>query len=471
MKNLIILCGGSGTRLWPLSREINPKQFLNLVDENMSMFQLTYKRGLSFKPDRVICICNSLHSTLLNKQLEQVKDNKIEHIIVEEPFAKNTCAAISIATILSNMDDILLVISSDHIWDENKFNDMIETGLKLCENEIVFFGIKPTFPETGYGYIKYDNNNNVIEFVEKPNIEIAKKYINSGNYLWNSGNFMFKQQVMTNELKKHSINIYDNVLITLHNSTNNNNVIILNKEYFNEVISESIDYSIMEKYKKGKVVIYNGKWSDIGSFKSLYDFYYEKNPDKNIINLGQNCNNHVFIDSENILLVNNNNDKVITTLGLDNIIIINTNDSLLVANKDKCQDVKKIIKHLSINNNKLLITDKICYRPWGYYEIIEGSDDSGYKVKRIIIYPNKRLSLQSHNFRSEHWVIISGEANVQIGKLFFKGTKNSYFYIPTNEIHRIENIGTENIVLIETQVGTYLGEDDIIRYDDDYGRI
>ncbi len=463
MINVVIMCGGSGTRLWPLSREKLPKQFLNLTQKEFTMFQLTCLRVQDLVYKNLIIICNEQHMFIAKQQIEELEINNYK--IIAEPFGKNTCAAITTACLLSDPTYNLLVMSSDHMWNDSKFIECVNKGLDFINNGIVVFGIKPTYPETGYGYLQTENND-LIKFVEKPDKDTAETYLKNGNYLWNSGNFLFSNEIMTNELKKNATDIYNSVLMTINNSGNNiflKKEIILNKDYFTNVRDESIDYAVMEYHKTGKIVMYDGLWSDIGSFKSLHDFL-AKDENENVIDGDIKC-----IDTTNSLIKSEN--RLVTTLGINNLIVIDTRDTLFIADKERSQDVKLFVKELKEENRCETKIHAKAFRPWGWYINIDGDDNSGSKVKRIGVYPGKRLSLQSHDRRSEHWVIVKGQAKVQVGQDFHILHPNQSIYIPIGVLHRMENIGEEMVEFIETQIGDYLGEDDIIRYEDDFGRV
>lgn len=461
MLNVVIMCGGNGTRLWPLSREKLPKQFLKLTSKEFTMFQLTCLRVKNLKYNKLVVICNEQHMFLAKQQLEDL--NIENYQLIGEPFGKNTCAAIATACKVSDNDSNLLVMSSDHIWDDNKFIESVNNGLKLVNQGIVVFGIKPSYAETGYGYFNFDDSN-LIKFVEKPDIIKAKEYLKSGDYLWNSGNFLFSKKMMTNELKSHANDIFKAVSETLDKSGNLNNLEIkLNKDHFKNVRDESIDYAVMENHKTGKVVSYDGYWSDIGSFKSLHD-HLPKDNKGNVLDGDVRC-----IDTTNSLIQSEN--KLVTTLGVDNLVVIDTRDTLFIADKERSQDVKLFVKDLKKDNRDETKVHAKAFRPWGWYINIDGNDHSGSKVKRIGVYPGKRLSLQSHKQRSEHWVVVKGKAKVQVGEDFHLLHANQSVYIPIGVLHRIENVGDEMVEFIETQIGDYLGEDDIVRYEDDFGRI
>lgn len=336
MLNIVILCGGNGTRLWPLSRKSLPKQFLKLLSDDYTMFQLTLNRIKTLQYNKIYIISNLSHTNIIQNQINEI-DLK-NYIIISEPTQKNTCAAIATVCHIIPDNENILIMSSDHLWDDDKFVICVNKGLDLVNQGIIFFGVKPTYAETGYGYIKYENNN-LIEFKEKPNKIIAKEYINKG-YLWNSGNFLFNCKIMKNELIVNAKDIFDNTKITIDNSIKNNNQIILNNNLFSNIRDESIDYAVMENYKFGKIIIYDGIWNDIGSFNSVYDISTKN--ESNVIK-----GNVKTLNTTNSLI--NTNDKLIVTIGVDNLVIINTEDAIMVCNKNNCQDIKKIVNQL--NNN------------------------------------------------------------------------------------------------------------------------
>lgn len=458
MLNILIMCGGSGTRLWPLSRDSLPKQFLNITDEKLTMFQLTCLRAKKINFNKLFVICNNKHIFLAKQQLD---DLSIENYkIIGEPFGKNTAAVIACASLLSNNNDNLLVLSSDHIWNDNIFIDSVKEGLNFCNESIVTFGIVPNYPETGYGYLNYSNND-LIKFIEKPNLEKAKEYLEDGNYLWNSGNFLFNNKIIIDEFLLNAKDIYESVQQVLQKSSIELNEFTLDPIAFENVRSESIDYAIMEMHTNGKVVPYDGLWVDIGSFKSIYSMN-DKDSNKNVLNGDIFC-----IDTTGSYV---KSDKLVATIGIKNLSIIDTPDVLYVGDIDRGQEIKNIVSILKKDNREEVKLHKKSFRPWGWYINIDGNDTNGSKVKRIGVYPGKRLSLQSHERRSEHWVIVKGKAKVQVGKDFHELHKNQSIYIPVGVLHRMENIGNEIVEFIETQIGDYLGEDDIIRYEDDFGR-
>jgi len=469
MENLkiIIMCGGNGTRLWPLSRKLLPKQFLKLTDE-LTMFQVSCKTALALNPKQLIIICNEKHHFIIQDQLSELSiDN---YLIISEPCGKDTCAAIATAVLYTEPTDDLLVMTADHVWDETTFVECVKKGfLNIDESSIGFLGIKPCYPETGYGYIETGQSENnpdlktVLKFKEKPDKEVAEEYVANGNFYWNSGVFLFNNLTMLKELKTYQSEILKNIAETKKHSEIKNKIIKLNNQYWKNITSISIDYAIMENHKNGVLIPYTGYWCDIGSFKALFN-HLEK--DENNCVLGKDTIN---IDSNDCLVMTEN--RLVGLIGCNNLVVIDTRDALLVCNKDKTQDVKKMVSILKKNNSHLPEYHTKVYRPWGWYINVEGTDTGGFKVKRIGVYPGKRLSLQSHYKRSEHWVIVKGKAKVQVGKDFHVLNPNQHIYIPKETLHRMENIGDEVVEFVETQIGEYLGEEDIVRYEDDFGRV
>jgi mannose-1-phosphate guanylyltransferase/mannose-6-phosphate isomerase len=462
MLTVVILCGGNGSRLWPLSNNNLPKQFLDLDNSGKTIYQMTCLRANLLNPSMFMIICNEKHVKLAEQQFLNLELD-CKYIVVVEPFRKNTGPAITCAAILSetyddNDNNNILVMPSDHIFNDDVFSLCVHKGLQLVDKGIVTFGINPSYPETGYGYIEYCDNE-LIKFVEKPNKNVAEKYLADGNYLWNSGVFLFNNKLMIDEIQKYSPDMLNTCRDTLMVSEIINNKLMLCGQRFTKVQDISIDYAIMEHHVDGKVVKYDGYWSDIGSFESLHK------------HLLKDSNNNYVSDNKNIKTMDTtncfikSNDLSVTTLGLDNLIIVNHNNVLMIADKNKSQHIKKIIIDIPKK-----IQNKFD-RPWGNYQNIDGDDYSGYKVKKISVLPGKKLSLQYHHKRSEHWTIIAGKAQVQIGEDQLILHKNQSAFIPLNVLHRIENIGTELLVFIETQVGNYLGEDDIVRIEDDFGRV
>ena len=453
-----VLCGGSGTRLWPLSRELMPKQFVSLVDE--SLFQQTILRNLAFS-DNFCIVTNDKHYFLALDEIEKIKDNinntKFNYIL--ESVSKNTAAALLFVALNANRDDIILALPSDHIIKNTEsYNKAILEAKELAKNDnIVVFGIKPTSPNTGYGYIK--DGKNGIEFFEKPDENKAKEYIESKEYYWNSGMFCFKAGVLIDEFKTYKPDLFSLCNIALDSATKQNNFKLLKKEDCIDIEEISIDYAIMEQSKKLKLVKSDFIWNDVGSFDALKD-EYPKDSNNNISNTEL-----IAIDSTNNFILSN---KFIATIGVDDLIVIDTTDSLLISKAGQSQKVKDIVKILKSNNSPLAQIHSTAYRPWGSYSIL--LDAQNYKIKKIVVKPRKRLSLQKHFHRSEHWVVVSGSAIVTLGEEEFFLKENESTYIQMGQIHRLENPGKIDLVIIEVQVGQYLGEDDIVRLEDDFNR-
>lgn len=470
----VILCGGRGSRLWPMSRESFPKQFLSLlVNEENSLMQKTIKRIANVKYiDNPILICNQEHRFIVKDQLDQIEANPKE--IFLEPCQRNTAPAILIAALYAltnNEDPHLLVLAADHaIKDADLFLDSIENSLGYSEDGyLVTFGIVPTSPETGYGYIKaneyIDPKSNqgakILNFIEKPNENKAKELIKDKRFLWNSGMFCFKASSIIKEFEKYNLKLLNNCKLSLKNSYPDLNFQRLDEKAFYKCEDISIDHAVMEKTKLGIVIPLNTGWSDIGSWKSLKELE-EKNPDGNIIsgNILAKYSKDCYLRSESRLIVG---------LGIENLIVVETNDAVLIANPRYSQDVKKItneLERVGLNEGK---SHKKVFRPWGnYLTITEGET---FQVKKIEVNVGSSLSLQLHNHRSEHWVVVKGIALVEINGKEKLLKENESTYIPSGSKHRLTNPGEIALTIIEVQSGNYLGEDDIIRFEDKYGRL
>jgi len=451
----IILCGGSGTRLWPISRTLMPKQFVKLF-EDKSLFQLTVERNSKVCHSQFI-VSNSEQYFLALDQLEELKQINNKYLL--EPVGRNTAPAIALACLSLDKDEIVLVTPSDHlIKDEVEYAKVLSQAQELAsQDNLVTFGITPSFAETGFGYIEA-NGLDVSAFHEKPNFETATKYVAAGNYYWNSGMFMFKAGVFLDELKKYSSEIYEASLLAFENTSKDELIRIKYEDMFN-IPDDSIDYAVMEKSKKVKVVPSNIDWSDVGSFDALYE-ELEKDANGNTIS-----DKHISIDSKNNLIYTQ--DKYVATIDVEDLIIVDTGDALLVSKKESSQKVKQVVAELK-KTTQLHNIHLTGYRPWGTYTVLE--DALGYKIKRIEVKPGKRLSLQKHFHRNEHWIVVSGTATVTVGKETKLIRPNESTYIKMGEIHRLENEGKIPVVLIEAQVGEYTGEDDIVRIEDDFQR-
>lgn len=439
----IILCGGSGTRLWPISRTLMPKQFVKLFD-NKSLFQLTVDRN-SKVCDSQFVVSNAEQYFLAIDQLEEL--NKTNNKYLLEPVGRNTAPAIALACMALDEEEIVLVTPSDHlIKNETEYQKVIQRAKELASQDfLVTFGIKPTFAETGFGYIEALGED-ARAFHEKPDFDTATKYLEAGNYYWNSGMFMFKAGLFLKELKKYSPEIYNASKIAFENRQQmTNNQLRITHEFMSAITEDSIDYAVMEKSDKVKVVPSDIDWSDVGSFDAL------------AIELPKDENNNLILSN-----------KRVETIDIEDCIIVDTDDALLVCKKGSSQKVKDIVSKLKKENSDLPNTHLTGHRPWGTYTILEGS--IGYKIKRIEVKPAKRLSLQKHKHRNEHWVVVSGSATVTINDKTFTLNQNESTYIKAGDIHRLSNDTDELLVIIEAQVGEYTGEDDIVRIEDDFKR-
>ena len=462
----IILAGGSGTRLWPLSRKIHPKQFISLVNET-SLFQDTLTRLPKEALDPIV-ICNEDHRFLVAEQAREI--NVTLNSIILEPIGRNTAPAIALAAIkvLNDFENpILIVLAADHkIENKSAFHDAIKIAHKLAENnKLVTFGIIPKSAETGYGYIEIEKKDkaeyfDIKSFVEKPNQKNAINFLNSGNYLWNSGMFMFNASIYLSELNKFEPEILTSCKKSLSNEFKDLEFIRIDKKEFCKSPNQSIDYAVMEKTNKAKVVPLDAGWSDVGSWDALMDSKIKDslgNVVEGDVTLDQVKNSYLYSTS-----------RLVAASNIADLIVIDTQDALLVTTRDNSLSIKNIVKKLKKNKRTEIENHRKVYKPWGYYDSI----DTGYnfQVKRILVNPGAKLSLQKHLHRSEHWVVVSGVAKITCGKKIYNLEKNQSTYIPKGEIHRLENIENYPLEIIEVQTGNYLGEDDIIRLKDDYQR-
>ncbi len=451
----IILCGGSGTRLWPISRTLMPKQFVKLFDDK-SLFQLTVDRN-SKVCNKQFIVSNTEQYFLALDQLEESKKTNNKYLL--EPIGRNTAPAIALACMSLNRDDIVLVTPSDHlIKNEEEYLNVLKHAEELAlKDYLVTFGITPDFAETGFGYIEADGEN-VKAFHEKPDKNTAQKYVDAGNYYWNGGMFCFKAGVFLDELEKYSPKIFNTCKKAME-VTISDNMIRITHDNMIMIPEDSVDYAVMEKSNIVKVIASDIEWSDVGSFDALY---HELPKDKNGNTLNKR---HVSIDSKNNLIYGNN--KCIATVDVENLIIVDTGDALLVSKKGSSQKVKQVVQEIK-KTTELHNIHLTGYRPWGSYTVLE--DTLGYKIKRIEVKPGKRLSLQKHYHRNEHWTVVSGTATVTVGNEIKLIRPNESTYIKMGEVHRLENHGKIPIILIEVQIGEYTDEDDIVRLEDDFQR-
>lgn len=457
MTNLI-LCGGSGTRLWPISRSLMPKQFVKFFD-NRSLFQMTVGRNCQLCDNKMI-VSNAEQYFLALDQLEELHQENNFYLL--EPIGRNTAPAIALACMALDPEEIVLVTPSDHlIKNEIEYVKVVKKAQILAsENYLVTFGIQPTFPEIGFGYIEADGDN-VKAFHEKPDIATATMYLGSDHYYWNSGMFCFKVGVFLEELAKYSPVIFNTCRIAYENKLYlQDSQIKIKLDDMLSIPEDSIDYAVMEKSNIVKVLTANIMWSDLGSFDALYE-ELPKDIYGNTIN-----KKHISIDSTKNLVFGN--DRIIATIDIDDLIIVDTGDALLISRKGSSQKVKKVVEALKNGKSELQNIHLTTHRPWGTFTVLENT--SGYKIKRIEVKPGKRLSMQKHFHRNEHWIVVSGTATVIVGNERKLVRPNESTYIKMGEIHRLENEGRIPVILIEAQVGEYTGEDDIIRIEDDFQR-
>ena len=457
----IILCGGNGTRLWPISRTLMPKQFVKLF-EDKSLFQLTVERNATLCQKQFI-VSNEEQYFLALDQLEEIGAMEAQYLL--ESVGRNTAPAIALACMLLDENELVLVSPSDHlIEDESAYAEVLIQAQSLAQDKhLVTFGITPSYAETGFGYIEGGDifqtfARDVKAFHEKPNASTADKYVNAGNYYWNSGMFCFKAGIFLSELQKYAPEIYKNAKKALCGK-NKNQMMRINYQDMLDIPAESIDYAVMEKSNKVKVISSTIGWSDVGSFDALFEAL-PKDENNNTIN-----KKHISIGSKNNLVYGTH--RMITTIDMEECIIVDTGDALLISKKGSSQKVKALVAEIS-KTTELHRTHLKGNRPWGSYTILE--DSEGYKIKRIEVKPHKRLSLQRHKFRNEHWVVVSGLATVTINEKVFLLNENESTYIKAGDIHRLLNDTREPLVIIEVQVGSYTGEDDIERIQDDFER-
>ena len=466
----VIMAGGTGSRLWPMSRELYPKQFLRLYGQR-SMLQETVLRLDDVDAREPVVICNQEHRFLVAEQLRQI--NKLSHNIILEPVGRNTAPAIALAALsaIENGDDpILLVLAADHIINNKlAFHQAIKSAFKFAlQGRLVTFGIVPTGPETGYGYIHRGQEETLDEqiayqvsrFVEKPNKETAESYIASGEYYWNSGMFMFRAKKYLEELEKFRPDILDACKAAIQGCKESDEFIKVDRDLFIACPDESVDYAVMEKTTDAVVVGFDADWSDVGSWSALWEVSPKDNK-------GNVLTGDTFLHNANNCYINTD-EKLIAAIGVDDLVIINTKDAVLVVNKDQVQDVKKVVEYLKANHRSEYKRHREIYRPWGRCDVVVQTER--FNVNRITVKPGAAFSMQMHHHRTEHWVILSGTGEVTIKDQKFLLTENQSTFIPIGAQHRLENPGKIPLELLEIQSGSYLGDDDIIRIKDQYGR-
>ncbi len=465
----VIMAGGTGSRLWPLSRELYPKQFLSLTGQ-ASMLQTTLKRLDGMYCQNPVVICNELHRFVVAEQLRNI--DMLSNNIILEPEGRNTAPAIALAALTTikenpDQDPLLLILAADHVIEnEVEFRNNVLSAIELAkQGDLVTFGIVPTHAETGYGYIKrglalgHGAPDDVVAgyaveaFVEKPDLETAEKFLASQEYYWNSGMFLFRAKRYVEELKKYRPDILEACERALNSSTHDLDFVRINSDEFLKCPAESIDYAVMEKTAEAVVVPLSVGWSDVGSWSSLWDIS-SKTKDGNVLQgdiIVSNAQNS-YINAESAL---------VAAVGIDNLVVIQTKDAILIANKDDVQDVKKIVTKLKLEGRREYYSHREVFRPWGKYEEI--GQGNRYKVKRITVKPDEGLSLRLHHHRSEHWIVVSGTARITLSGKSRLLVTNESVYIPAGADYSLENPGIIPLELIEVSSGDYLEEDDIVR--------
>ncbi|MEI6638284.1 MAG: mannose-1-phosphate guanylyltransferase/mannose-6-phosphate isomerase [Chlorobium sp.] len=464
----VILSGGSGTRLWPLSRALYPKQLLSLTGENTMLQDTVYRLASLEGRGPLYCVCNESHRFLVAEQLHETGAELGE--IILEPVGRNTAPAAAISAMLVSKKypgALMLVLPADHvILDSAAFSAAVAAGREAAEKgKLVTFGILPSAPETGYGYIRATVQSDsvvypVLEFVEKPDRQTAERYLASGGYFWNSGIFLFKAESYLDELEAYAPEMVVACRETLEKSAEDLDFLRLDAAAFSASPSDSIDYAVMEKTARAALVPLDAGWNDVGAWSALWDV--EKSDVSGNIKKGdvmvhdvKNCYIHAT-------------SRLVTAVGLEGHIIVETSDAVLVASREAVQDVKVLVEELKRSERDEALTHRRVCRPWGTYETVDESER--FKVKRITVNPGAALSLQKHNFRAEHWIVVKGVALVTVDTQKITLCEDQSTYIPVGALHRLENTGTTPLELIEVQTGSYLGEDDIVRINDRYGR-
>lgn len=465
----VVLAGGSGSRLWPLSRTHYPKQLLKLFGD-ATMLQQTLQRldGLEGLGKPVV-VCNEEHRFMVAEQLQEIGHNQAS--ILLEPLARNTAPALALAALRAcelEEDPLLLVLAADHtIRDIPAFHRAINTALATAESgKLVTFGIQPSRPETGYGYIKTSGQPDaqgaypVERFVEKPDMATAERYLEEGGYYWNSGMFVFRAQRFLAELKRYSPQVFEAAEAAYREAAKDMDFVRANAEAFARAPEISVDYAVMEQSQNVACVPMDADWSDVGSWQSYWELSDKDERGNSLIG------DAIDFGSQNTLVYSR--DKLVATLGVDNLMVINTPDAVLVADKGAAQDVKKIIASLREQGRSEHLQHREVYRPWGCYDSVD--QGTRYQVKRIRVKPGASLSSQMHHHRAEHWIVVKGTAKVEKGEETLLLSENESTFIPLGTRHRLSNPGKISLELIEVQSGAYLGEDDIVRFDDHYGR-
>ncbi|WP_163337131.1 mannose-1-phosphate guanylyltransferase/mannose-6-phosphate isomerase [Desulfopila sp. IMCC35008] len=461
----VILAGGTGSRLWPLSRELYPKQLLKLTDDT-SLLQTTMLRVLAL-PDVLppLIVVGEEHRFITKTQLDELHTG-VDYSILLEAEGRNTapaiCGAVEFCTTRSDDDVVLLVLPADHlIRKAEAFEEVVIKAAELAgKGQIVTFGIEPTHPETGYGYIEKGVGDAVASFKEKPNLAVAQEYLDKGNYYWNSGMFAFSAKTFREEMVQYGGEILSCMERAVAEGVEDGNFFRFAPELMGKCPSDSIDYVLMEKTTSAAVVAADLGWSDIGSWQALWQVL-DKDEQGNV------CQGDVFLEGTSNCLVRSE-DMLVAAVGMEDTLIVETGDAVMVAPLSRSQDVKKVVTYLKKEKRKEFSCHRTVHRPWGSYTVLE--EQERYQMKRINVHPGAKLSLQMHHHRYEHWVVVTGTARVTNGEDILLLHENESTYIPAGTVHRLENPGVIALELIEVQIGPYLGEDDIVRFDDEYGR-
>lgn len=469
MLHPIVMAGGYGSRLWPLSRELHPKQFIPLVKDKVSMLQDTCQRLSGVETAPPLLICNEQHRFLAAEQLRQIGLEECQ--IILEPEGRNTAPALALAALHLNAcdpDAVMLALAADHIiTDVEALNKSIELALSSAlDDKLVVFGVAPTHPEIGYGYIKRGVASSggvysVERFVEKPQLKTAQEYLLAGDYYWNSGMFMFKAQKYLDELSLYRPDILEICRAALTAGQQDLHFRRVEQKLFLTCPDVSVDYAVMEHTLAGVMVPLDAGWCDVGSWSALWDVG-DKDQEGNVIRgdvLAEDTSGS-YITSDH---------RLVATLGVSDLIVVETKDAILVAHKEHAQDVKKLVARLKFDGRDEYVKHREVYRPWGMYDCIDIGQR--YQVKRITVNPGAKLSVQMHHHRAEHWIVVSGTAQVTNGEKSYLVTENQSTFIPIGQVHALENPGVIPLELIEVQSGSYLGEDDIVRFEDKYGRV